>query len=420
ASLGAKVLIVEKGIRPGGASVITGTIPSKSLRETVKYVELLSRSNLSGIDIQLERKITVQELMHRKNSVVTQRVEDIIENYRQKGVDYMFGRAEFVSPHELKVECSENDAVETIKAEKFIIAVGTNPFHPSDIEFDGKSVLDSDTILMLERIPESLAIIGGGVIGCEYASIFTRLGTCVYLIDPRGTLLDFIDREISLALTKVMESDGVVLRLGEQYQEVKVVDDRVRIRTDSGEAITTEALLFANGRQGTADRLNLSVCGLEINKRNQLEVNDNYQTSVPHIYAVGDVIGFPSLVSVSNEEGRRAARHAVAGVPGSRVGNDIPYGIYTLPEISMVGPTEDQLIKQEIPYQVGICRFQDLARGMIVGERKGMLKLLIHKETHEVLGVHIFGQTAAELIHIGQAVINLKGNVAYFLETVMN
>ncbi len=420
AGLGAKVVVIEKGIRPGGASVITGTIPSKSLRETVKYVESLSRNDVSGVDLKLDRKITIPELMHRKNNVVTERVEDILETYKSRGIEYIFGKGRFVSPNEIAVDCTECGRDIKVKAKKFIIAVGTNPYHPPDITFDEKYVLDSDTILQLDRIPESLAIIGGGVIGCEYASIFCKLGTQVFLIDPRGTLLDFIDQDISEALAKQMEADGIELCLGCQYAKVEVKNDYVHIKLTTDDVIIASALLFANGRQGMADELNLEVCGLEVNNRNQLEVNDNYQTEVPHIYAIGDVIGFPSLVSVSNEEGRMAARNAVTGETMRRVSSDIPYGIYTIPEISMIGPTEKELQEANIPYGVGICRFQDLARGLIIGDRKGLLKLLFHKETHEMLGVHMYGQYASELVHIAQAVIHYKGKIEYFLDNVFN
>ncbi|MBU2515647.1 Si-specific NAD(P)(+) transhydrogenase [bacterium] len=420
ASLGAGVVVIEKGIRPGGASVITGTIPSKSLRETVKHVEMLSGSQITGIDFKLNRSLTIPELMHHKNNVITDRVGDILETYKENGITYVFGKARFQSPYELSVVCTETERPITIKAKKFIVAVGTNPYHPPGIQFDGTYILDSDTILQLKKIPETLVVIGGGVIGCEYTSIFCRLGTKVSLVDPSGTLLNFVDHDISDALASQMKKDGVKLCLGCNYTDVKVVDEAVNVQLDNGDIIEASAILFANGRQGMADELNLEVCGLEINRRNQLEVNDNYQTKVPHIYAVGDVIGFPSLVSVSNEEGRMAARSAVLGEATRRVGSDIPYGIYTIPEISMIGPTEKQLIEKKIPYGVGTCQFKDLARGLIIGDRKGMLKLLFNRETHEMLAVHMFGQSAAELVHIAQAVIHYKGKIDYFLENVFN
>jgi NAD(P) transhydrogenase len=242
----------------------------------------------------------------------------------------------------------------------------------------------------------------------------------VTLIDALDTVLSFVDRDISSELVKEMEKDGICLKLGHSYERVEVVNHQVSIELSSGETLKTAALLCASGRQGMADQLNLGVCGVEINSRNQLEVNANYQTKVPHIYAVGDVIGFPSLVSVSNEEGRMAAQHAVNQTTVHRVGADIPFGIYTIPEISMIGYTEAQLKKENIPYAVGRCYCKDLARGLIIGDRRGLFKLLFHRQTHELLGVHIFSQSAAELIHIGQSVINFKGKIEYFIDTVFN
>ncbi|MFH2133247.1 MAG: Si-specific NAD(P)(+) transhydrogenase [bacterium] len=416
---GARVIIIEKGSQPGGASVITGTIPSKSLRETVKYVLSLAQQEISGIEYSLNRRISVKELMHRKDVVITQRVGDILETYGRENIECVFGEARFRSANELVIASPEK-ADRTIRAEKTIIAVGTIPYHPPDIRFDGKRILDSDTILTLDRIPDTLAVYGGGVIGCEYASIFSLLGVKVQMIDPRGTLLSFIDQELSVMLAVILEQTGVHLLLGESYQKIEADGDRVRTLLQSGKTVETTALLYANGRQGTADRLSLENCGLKLNSRNQLDVNDNYQTENPNIYAVGDVIGFPSLVSVSNEEGRLAARHAIKGTRVNRVGGDIPYGIYTIPEIAMIGATEQELIAGRVPYEKGTCYFKNLARGLIIGDRRGLLKLLYHSENRRVLGVHICGQSAAELIHIGQAVMKLNGTIDYFLENVFN
>ncbi len=419
AGTGAKVIIIEKGAHPGGASVITGTIPSKSLRETVKYVMSLTQQDISGIAVDLHRPISVKELMHRKDVVMTQRVDDIMGTYHDKNIECVFGEACFQSPNELLIKKADMpDRI--IRAEKSIIAVGTVPYHPSDIEFDGKRILDSDTILHLDGIPETLTVFGGGVIGCEYATIFSLLGVRVKLIDTRGTLLSFIDRELSELLAHILTQCGIELLLGEMYDTIKSEGSVVRTKLHSGKVIETDALLYANGRQGTADRLCLENCSLELNSRNQIDVNDNYQTAQPNIYAIGDVIGFPSLVSVSNEEGRLAARHAVKGIDVHRVGEDIPYGIYTIPEIGLIGATEQQLIEDKIPYEKGICQFKDLARGLIIGDRRGVLKLLFHRESHKLLGAHICGQSAAELIHIGQAVMNLGGRIEYFLENVFN
>lgn len=416
---GAKVVVIEKGARPGGASVITGTIPSKALRETVKYVMSLTQQDTSGIAVRLNRPISVQELMYRKDMVMTERVDHIMENYKENGVDCLFGEACFQSPTELLVHCSDGSE-RLIRAEKTIIAVGTVPYHPPDIVFDGKRILDSDTILHLDDIPETMTVFGGGVIGCEYATIFSLLGVKIRLIDTRGTLLSFIDRELSELLVHIFQDCDIELLMGEMYDSIETVGDVVRTRLHSGKVIESDTLLYANGRQGTADRLHPERCGLEVNSRNQLDVNENYQTAQPNIYAIGDVIGFPSLVSVSNEEGRLAAKHAVKGINVHRVGGDIPYGIYTIPEIGMIGSTEQELIERKIPYTKGICRFSDLARGLIVGDRRGLLKLLFHSENHRLLGVHICGQSASELIHIGQAVMNLGGSVDYFVDNVFN
>ena len=418
--LGAKTVIIEKGSQPGGAGLITGTIPSKSLRETVKYVESLSQSSLSGIEVYHDKKLTVQELMFRKERVIKYRVNDIQETYEKKSIDFISGRAEFKSSNQLIIQNEKESSHVTVEADKIIIASGTRPYHPVNLNFDAKYILDSDTILQVEDIPDSMVVIGGGVIGCEYATIFSKMGTKVIIIDSNMMLLNFIDHDISNTLAGEMQKDGVQLKLGTAYEKVEVKDNQVVTTLASGEEIKTSALLCASGREGMTDGLNLNVCGLKANSRKQLEVNSNYQTSVPNIYAVGDVIGFPSLVSVSNEEGRMAAQHAVTGKEVSRIGGDIPYGIYTIPEISMTGYTEEQVKKEKIPYKVGICWFKNLARGLIIGSRKGMLKLIFHDKTDKLLGVHIFGQSATELIHVGQCVIAFDGSIDYFYKTVFN
>ena len=419
-SLGAKTVIIEKGSKPGGAGLITGTIPSKSLRETVKYVESLSQSSISGIDICRDRKLTVQELMYRKKRVIKLRVNDILETYKKNSIDFIAGMAKFISSNQLLITQGKETGDLIIQAKKIIIAVGAKPYHPASLSFDARYILDSDTILGLENIPDSLIVIGGGVIGCEYATIFSKMGTKVIIVDSNRMLLDFIDHDISNALTDEMQKDGVRMQLGSGYKKVEVLDNHVVTTLVNGKRIKTSALLCASGREGMTDDLDLKVCGLGTNSRNQLKVNSNYQTAVSDIYAVGDVIGFPSLVSVSNEEGRMAAQHAVSNKEVSRVGADIPYGIYTIPEISMIGLTENQAKKEKIPYVVGICWFKNLARGLIIGNEKGMLKLLFHEKTHKLLGVHIFGQSAAELIHVGQSVLAFDGSVDYFLKTVFN
>lgn len=419
ASLGASVVVIEKGFKPGGASVITGTIPSKSLRETVQFVCSMCRPDLSGVELEWDRQPTIKELMHRKQKVISQRTDKILEDYAKAGITYLNGEGRFLSPHEIEVS-SETSETNRIEAKKIIVAVGTTPYHPPDIQFDGKVILDSDTVLQLDQIPKSIAIIGGGVIGCEYAFIFSKLGTKVTLIDPRGSLLTFIDAELSGILADILVTNGSKLELGEEYEKIERIDDQVQITLKSGKILRTNLVLYANGRQGLANKLNLSACELTVNSRNQLEVNSNYQTATPHIYAVGDIIGFPSLVSTSNEEGRLAAIHAVTGKNVNRVGSDIPSAIYTIPEVGMVGPTEQELKKNSVPYAVGTCRFDDLAKGQIIGEYEGMLKLIFDPETLRLIAVHILGASAAELVHIGQTVISFQGTIDFFINSVFN
>lgn len=415
-----KIIVIEKGLRPGGAGEISGTIPSKSIRETVQFVNMVCKNEASGINIDLIKTLTIKELMQRKNRVIASRVRDILDKYNKAGIQYISGKAGFISDHELKVECPNPDDNSIIYAEKILIAAGTRPYNPDDVHFDHKFIFDSDSVLGLTNIPEEIAIYGGGVIGCEYASIFSKLGAKVYLIDPRGKLLSFIDSELSSALSRLMINSGVELLLGESYKEIKAVNDKVRIVLNSGSVIESPHLLFANGREGLSGSLNLSACGLKVNGRNQLDVNENFQTEKSHIYAAGDIIGFPSLVSVSNEEGRRVIKHALKGEKVSRVTSGIPWAIYTIPEISMIGKSEDELIQEKIPFKKGVCNYGELARGQILGETEGMVKVLFHRESHKILGIHILGSMAAELIHIGQAVMELGGTIEYFIENVIN
>lgn len=419
ASLKASVIVIEKGYNPGGASVITGTIPSKSLRETVQDLNAIKQSELSGIDVNYHKKITINELMHRKKAVVSNRIECIFEKYLENNIDYLNGTARFENCQTLNVTKTDNSIV-SIQAQKFIIAVGTRPYHPPKVSFDGKYILDSDTVLSLNKIPEEMAVFGGGVIGCEYAFIFAKLGTKVHLIDPRGKILDFVDDQISTTLVQLMEQCGIKMHLGCPFKKIQQSNDQVHITFRNDNTLSIPVLLYANGRQGLADDLNLESCGIKLNSRSQLDVNQNYQTTVDHIYGAGDIIGFPSLVSVSNEEGRLAARHAVLNQKVSRIGADIPSAIYTIPEIANIGLTEKALKSQGINYETGVCYFNDLARGYIIGEKEGLLKLIFQKETRELLAVHILGQNASELVHIGQVVINMKGKIDYFVDTVFN
>jgi NAD(P) transhydrogenase len=301
--------------------------------------------------------------------------------------------------------------------------VGTSATQDANIPFDGRRIFVSDDILKLDRLPRTIAVVGAGVIGCEYTSIFSALGVRVTLIDKRTDLLSFVDDEVADALAYHMRENRVTLRLGEEVKTIEPFTDdgveKVRIILASGKQIVTEKALHCIGRTGATDKLNLGSAGLTPDDRGRLKVNEHYQTSVPHIYAAGDVIGFPSLASISMEQGRLAACHAF-GHPGKSVPELFPYGIYTIPEISMVGSTEEDLTAKGIPYEIGKAQYKEIARGQIIGDETGLLKLIFHLETHELLGVHIIGEGASELIHIGQAVMAFKGTVDYFVNTVFN
>ena len=419
ARLGAKVAIIEQGQEPGGAGVISGTMPSKSLRETVLYLDRLNNDRISGIERELGHKMTLRELMYRKDMVTALRVHKIRAQYKEAGVELILGKARLYGPHQIEIEQSNKPAIQ-IKADKIIIAVGTGPYHPPDVDFTKSKILDSDKILDLPETPKSLIVYGGGVIGSEYASIFAKMSVPVTLVEPRGNLLDFLDPDLSSYLAQSLMANKVELHLGESYKTITADQNQVVVRLNSGDQLTAQYLLYANGRQGHSADLGLEKLGVELNHRLQIPVNNNYQTSLPHLYACGDIIGPPSLVSISNEEGRMAARHAVLGEPGRRITEAIPCAVYTLPELAMMGPTETDLIKAGVDYLAGACLFTELARGLILGVEEGLLKLLFERETKKLLSVHIMGQGASELIHLGQAVIAFGGTIDYFVNSVLN
>ena len=419
AELGAKVAIVEKEADPGGAGIITGTIPSKAIRETTLFINQLKRKELSGFEVNIPQRLSVPEIFHRQRHVSKEMSAKIYRDFQEKGVVYYRGFASFQNPHQILVQKKDSDDV-LLETKKTIIAVGTSPYHPPDIDFSGQAILDSDSILKIPELPRSLSIYGGGVIGCEYATIFTRLGTRVYLISPKPTLLNFIDHDLSLAMNYTMLQSKITLRLGEEYRTIEEKEGRVEVALQSGKTIETEYLLYANGRQGNSEGLKLENCGVAVNSRKQLTVNEYYQTSDPDIYAVGDIIGFPSLVSTGNEQGRIAARHAILGKAKPLNASRIPLAVYTIPEIAMVGETEETLTAAGVPYETGICYFRDLARAKLVGEEDGLLKLIFDPTSQRILGVHIMGYYASDLIHTGQAVIHYQGGLDYFVESVIN
>ena len=360
----------------------------------------------------------MQDLHFRTRQVIEKEVDVIRAQMNRNGVEVVTGLASFVDAETVRVE-SSRDALE-IRASHILIAVGTKPAVPKDVTPDGEVILDSDQMLDMTRIPRTLTVVGAGVIGVEYGSMFAALGTKVTLIDKRSQLLEFVDHEITDDLIYQLRNMGTVMRLGEDVKEIAVSPEGRAVATmQSGKVMSSEMLLYSAGRQGATAELNLPAAGLAADSRGRLEVNEHYQTAVPHIYAAGDVIGFPSLASTSAEQGRLATCHAF-GVESRSMSSLFPYGIYSIPEISYVGKNEDELTTANVPYEIGIARYREIARGQILGDESGLLKLLFHRETRELLGVHAIGTQATELIHVGQAVMAFGGKIDYFVNTVFN
>jgi NAD(P) transhydrogenase len=413
-----RVAIIEQRQVIGGACLHTGTIPSKTLREAVLYFTGHRLHSLYGSAYRVKERITPEDLTFRVQHVIRHELDVVSSQMRRNNIDMYFGVARFESSHTVLIE--HTHTITRLSGQTFIIAVGSEPARPPDIPFTPGRVLDSDGVLQLPAIPRSMTVVGAGIIGCEYGSIFATLGVEVTLVDQRRTLIEFADREIIEALMFYMRKENIILRLGEAVAKV-FIDDRQRIVTElaSGKRIISETLLFSIGRQGATAGLNLDAVGLGTDDRGRLKVNKDYQTAVEHIYAAGDVIGFPSLASTSMEQGRLAACHAL-GLPHETFSELSPIGIYTIPEISMVGETEEGLTRAHVPYEAGIARYAEIAKGQIIGDDSGMLKLLFHRDSHKLLGVHAIGDTAAEIIHIGQAVMAHGGCIEYFINTVFN
>jgi NAD(P) transhydrogenase len=418
AKLGKRVAVIDRPAMIGGVSLHTGTIPSKTGREAALYLSGFRQRAFYGEDYTLKEKIAVSDLTVRVRKVVDREAEVVRAQFRRNGIDVLPGLARFSDPHTLAVE-SEDDA-RTVRGEYVLIACGTRPAHSPEIPFDGRRIVDADQLEQMQELPRRPIVIGAGVIGLEYASIFAALDGEVTVIDQRPSLLDFVDREIVAMLFYALRREGITFRLGERVLSVALDDqERVVARLESGKQVHGDALLYAVGRQGNADRLNLEAAGLAADARGRIQVNDQFQTAVPHIYAAGDIIGFPALAATSMEQGRLAARH-MFGAAAESAPELLPFGIYTIPEISMVGQTEEQLTAARVPYEVGIARYEEVARGQIVGDATGLLKLLFDPKTLRLLGVHVIGENAAELIHIGQAALALGGTVEYFRDAVFN
>jgi NAD(P) transhydrogenase len=417
---GASVLMVERYRMVGGGCTHWGTIPSKTLRHAISEQLKLQRSPLFA-ELLEHRTLSFPELLRAVEGVVSKQVALRRDFYQRNKVPIVHGQACFADPHTLEIDLGTSRR--RVRAKKIIVAVGSRPYRPDDVDFTHPRVRDSDTILALDRTPYSVTIYGAGVIGCEYASMFRQLGVKVNLINSRDRLLSFLDDEIVDALAYHLRDQGVVIRHCEEYERVEASDDSVCVYLKSGKKIRSDILLWAQGRTGNTSDLALENVGLTADSRGQLKVDSLYRTEQPHIYAVGDVVGWPSLASASYDQGRFAATHAVLGVCNARLVEDIPTGIYTSPEISSVGRTERELTAERVPYEVGHALFRSLARAQITGNVVGMLKLLFHRETLQILGVHCFGDQAAEIIHIGQAIMAQKGeanSLLYFANTTFN
>ncbi|MCB0352356.1 MAG: Si-specific NAD(P)(+) transhydrogenase [Bdellovibrionales bacterium] len=414
-----RVAIVDKREVVGGVCVHTGTIPSKSFKEAVLFLSGYRQRSVYGAGYRVKSEIEMSDLTFRCNRIMQIEIDVIHHQLRRNNIEVLPGHARFVDEHTIEIESSEGFIKKT--AAKILIAVGAKPRRLDNVNFDGKHIFDSDDILHMEMMPRDLTVVGGGVIGTEYASMFAALGVHVTIIDARKRLLGFVDEEIIECLQYQMRSLGVTLRLGEEVESCELRDgtNQVMTRLKSGKVIMSDCLLFSAGRVSATDDMGIENLGMELDTRGRLVVNEHFQTSLPHIYAAGDVIGFPALASTSAEQGRLVSCHAFS-IKDRRIDSEIPYGIYSIPEISYVGKNEEELTHDGVPYETGIARYREIARGHIIGDENGMLKLLFHRETLQILGVHIIGEQATELIHIGQAAMCLKGDLRYFRDTVFN
>jgi NAD(P) transhydrogenase len=415
---GKRVAVIEKQSSIGGVCINSGTIPSKTMREAVLHLSGFYDKIFYGTNYNAKDTCTMADLNFRVQHVVENEVGVIQSQLRRNNVTVVHGTGRFINPHHIRVD--NVDASAELEGEYIIIATGTKPAVNAKVPINGRNIINSDQILTMPHIPRTLIVVGGGVIGVEYACMFATLGVRVIIVEKRPRLLEFADTEMVEALTYHMRDQRATLRLNEEVESVEELPDgKVAANLVSKKRIIADALLYAVGRQGNVDALDLAAAGVECDDRGRIKVNEDYRTSQPHIFAVGDVIGFPSLASVSMEQGRIASARAF-DLPVKTDPAGYPYGIYTIPQISFIGKTEEQLTDEDVPYEVGVAYYREMARGQISGHTNGRLKLLFHRETLELLGVHIFGEDAAELLHIGQAVFTLKGKVTYFINTVFN
>lgn len=420
AYFGYKVAVIEKRNRVGGAGLITGTLPSKTLKETSLYLSGHSDRGLFGVDRALTRDASVQDFMFRKDYVTNSESDEMLENLRRHGVDIYWGTGRFLNDHEIRVE---GEKEEVIRGDYITIATGSTPHHPDFIPFDGDRIHDSDSILNIRRFPKSLCVVGAGVIGCEYATIFATMGCKVYLVNHSSEVLGFLDREISQSLVHQMSRNGVEILFNTSVESVKAPVDTeqpLRIPLVSGEILNVDMFLFAAGRGGNTAHLGCDKIGLEMGKRGQVKVNEKYQTNIPHIYAIGDVIGFPALASTSMDQGRVAVSHMfqIGDIP--EISSIFPYGIYTIPEVSCVGLTEEQAKEQCLDYCVGRASYASLPRGKILGAKDGFMKVIFTRNDLTIRGVHIVGNIASELVHYGVLLVENQRTVKQVVSTIFN
>jgi NAD(P) transhydrogenase len=423
AKLNKRVAVVERKTIIGGVCINTGTIPSKTLREAVLHLSGYREHSLYGASYTVKQNITMADLLYRTDHVIQHELDIVRHQLQRNRVELVSAEASFVDANTVRLKYVDGRGWRDVTAAHVVIATGTTATKSDRIPLDGKRIFLSDDLLQLDHLPRTLTVVGAGVIGLEYASIFATLGVRVTIIDKRRRLLPFVDAEIMDSLAYHLNQQRAIMRLGEEVDRIEPITDdlgqRVKIHLMSGKQIVTEMALYSIGRTGATRSLNIETAGLQTDERGLLKVNEYYQTNIPNVYAVGDVIGFPSLASTSMEQGRLAACHAF-GIPTQSTPELFPYGIYTIPEISTVGRNEEELTEQGIPYEVGKAQYREIARGQIIGDQTGLLKLIFHLETHELLGVHIIGEGASELVHIGQAVMAFKGKIEYFINNVFN
>jgi NAD(P) transhydrogenase len=411
---------VDRKEMVGGVCLHTGTIPSKTLREAILYLSGIQQRAFYGRDYSLKDSIAVSDLSLRINAVMAREMEVIRAQLKRNGVATFHGAARFLDPHRLEVESSDGNGKTLLSGDFVLIACGTRPAHSDSVPLDGRRIIDSDQLVHAERLPKELIVVGAGVIGLEYASMLTALNIKVTIVEQRPTALDFVDRELVEVLFYSMRQRGATFRLGEKVVSVGYDErDRVVANLESGKEVHGDALLYTVGRKTNADLLNLPAAGLTADSRGRIAVDPGFRTAVPHIFAAGDVIGFPALASTSMEQGRLATC-SMFGIACRSFPESIPYGIYTIPEMSMVGATEQELTERKVPYEVGQSKYVELAKGQMIGADVGLLKVLFDRKTLKVVGVHAIGDGATEIIHIGQAVISFGGTIEYFRDTVFN